>query len=107
MRSRGLSVLGLCLSVLFLASAISAPAQTLKGTILGTITDQTHAVIPAVSVSLTEVNTNFHRVEVSNDSGFFAFANLDPGTYRIDVAHPGFQKILRSGIVLNANTTVR
>jgi hypothetical protein len=81
--------------------------QTLKGTILGTITDASHAVIPAVAVNLIEVNTNFRRTETTNESGFFAFANLDPGTYRIDVEQTGFRKVARTGIALDANTTVR
>jgi len=81
--------------------------QTLKGTILGTITDASHAVIPAVAVNLTEVNTNFRRTETTNESGFFAFANLDPGTYRVDVEQTGFRKVARTGIALDANTTVR
>jgi hypothetical protein len=84
-----------------------ALGQTLKGTILGTVTDATHAVIPAVAVNIIEVNTNFRRTETSNDSGFYAFANLDPGTYRIEIEHTGFRKIVRNGVALDANTTVR
>ena len=93
-------------AALFLA-AIPGYGQLLKGTILGTITDPSHGVIPAVAVNLTEVNTNFRRTEATNESGFFAFANLDPGTYRIDVEQTGFRKMARTGIVLDANTTVR
>src|SRR5579885_2674969 len=95
---------------LFLVSAFACSpvfAQTLKGTILGTITDVTHAVIPGVQVNVTETNTNFHRTETTNESGFFAFANLDPGNYRIEVEQPGFRKVVRSDIELAANTTVR
>src|SRR5262249_1212592 len=66
-----------------------------------------HAVIPSITVNITEVNTNFHRAEVTNESGFFAFANLDPGTYRVDIEHPGFREMKREGIALQANTTVR
>src|SRR5262250_172500 len=78
--------------------------QTVKGTILGTITDSSHAVIPSVQVALTETNTNSHRTETTNDSGFFAFANLDPGEYRIEVEHQGFRKTVRSAIALDATT---
>src|ERR1700674_3703521 len=81
--------------------------QTLKGTILGTITDASHGVIPTVEVNITETNTNFRRSEITNDSGFFAFANLDPGNYRVEVSHPGFRKVVRSDIVLEANSTIR
>ena len=98
-----LFALAMCLSVL----ALPLSGQTLKGTILGTITDSTHAVIPSVQVNITETNTNFHRTETTNDSGFYAFANLDPGNYRIEVEQPGFRKVIRSDIALNANTTIR
>jgi hypothetical protein len=84
-----------------------ARAQTLKGTILGTVADVTHAVIPNVPVNITEVNTNFHRTETTNESGFFAFANLDPGAYRIDIEQSGFRKYARTGIALDANSTIR
>src|SRR6202790_947812 len=99
------TVLSVLAALLLQVSPVSG--QTLKGTILGTITDPSHGVIPAVAVNLTEVNTNFRRTETSNESGFFAFANLDPGTYRLDVEQTGFRKIARTGIALDANTTVR
>ena len=97
---------GLALAVLAL-TATPVFGQALKATVLGNITDPSHAVIPGVSVDITEVNTDYHRTEVTNESGFFAFANLDPGTYRLNVAHTGFGKLVRSGLVLDANTTVR
>src|ERR1700732_3328552 len=93
--------------VALLLPAVPGYGQLLKGTILGTITDVSHGVIPTVAVSLTEVNTNFRLTETTNESGFFAFANLAPGTYRIDVEQTGFRKMARTGIELEANTTVR
>jgi len=104
------ALLGLSPILIIIATILPiAPVcgQTVKGTILGTITDSSHGVIPGVQVALTETNTNSHRTETTNDSGFFAFANLDPGEYRIDVEHPGFRKTVRSAIALDANTTVR
>jgi hypothetical protein len=99
------TVLSVLVALLLPVSA--AYGQLLKGTILGTITDASHGVIPSVAVNLTEVNTNFRRTETTNESGFFAFANLDPGTYRIDVEQTGFRKMARTDIILDANTTVR
>src|SRR5580698_6762959 len=99
------TVLSVLVALLLPVSA--AYGQLLKGTILGTITDASHGVIPSVAVNLTEVNTNFRRTETTNESGFFAFANLDPGTYRVDVEQTGFRKMARTGIILDANTTVR
>src|SRR4030081_384822 len=79
------TVLSVFAALLLQVSPVSG--QTLKGTILGTVSDATHAVIPGVAVNIVEVNTNFRRTETSNDSGFFAFANLDPGAYRIEIEH--------------------
>ena len=97
----------LSLSVIALLSVSTARAQLLKGTILGTVGDQSHAVIPGVSVNLTRVDTNFQRTEVTNESGFFAFANLDPGVYSIDIKHPGFRETKRDQIAVEVNTTIR
>jgi Carboxypeptidase regulatory-like domain len=107
MRLSGFSKVALLISAVALLPVYPARGQTLKGTILGTITDASHAIVPTVAVNLTEVNTNFHRSEITNESGFFAFANLDPGSYRVEVSHPGFRKVVRSDIALEANTTIR
>jgi len=107
-----MSVRGICVArvscfgaVLLLAGP--AMGQALKGTILGTVSDQSHAVILSTTVNLIEVNTNFHRTEVNNESGFYAFANRDPGTYRVNIQQTGFRETVRDGIALAANTTVR
>src|SRR5216684_1847688 len=81
--------------------------QALHGTILGTITDSSHAVVGGVRVTVTEAETNFRRAESTNESGFFVFSNLDPGTYRLEVEHPGFRKVVRTDIGLTPNTTIR
>src|SRR5712691_9816741 len=107
MRLSAFSRITLFLSATALLSLVPARGQTLKGTILGTITDSTNAVVPSVTVSITETNTNFRRSDSTNDSGFFAFANLDPGNYRVEVAHPGFRKMVRSALQLDANSTLR
>src|SRR6266496_1036173 len=87
--------------------ASSAHGQALYGTILGTITDSSHAVVAGVRVTVTEAETNFRRSESSNESGFFVFSNLDPGTYRVEVEHPGFRKVVRTDIGLTTNSTIR
>jgi hypothetical protein len=97
----------LSFSAIALFSVSTARAQLLKGTILGTVADQSHAVIPGVSVNLTQVETNFHRTEATNESGFFAFANLDPGVYSIDIKQPGFRETKRDQISVEVNTTIR
>jgi hypothetical protein len=86
---------------------VTVSGQTSNGTILGTITDSSRAVMANVQVSLTDTGTNTHRTDSTNAQGYFVFPNLAPGTYRVDVEQPGFQKTVRSDIGLEANTTVR
>jgi len=93
--------------VALILSTVPVSGQTSNGTILGTITDSSHAVIPNVQVSLTDIGTNSRRSDSTNTQGYFVFPNLAPGTYRVDVEQPGFQKTVRSDIGLDANTTVR
>src|SRR5205823_6765754 len=80
-----------------------ADGQTAKGTILGTITDSSQAVVPAAKVTLTETNTNARRMETTNESGYYVFANLDPGTYEVQVEQTGFHRIIRGGVDLLPN----
>src|SRR5262249_12470764 len=83
-RSRQRTIVQLAIGALLSAAVSALSGQTLKGTILGTITDSSQAVLPHAQISVTEVNTNFHRSEITNDEGFYVFANLDPGAYRIE-----------------------
>src|ERR1700681_237176 len=93
--------------VAVILSIVPVSGQTSNGTILGTITDSSHAVMANVQVSLTDTGTNTRRTDSTNAQGYFVFPNLAPGTYRVDVEQPGFQKTVRSDIGLDANSTVR
>ena len=92
-------------ALLFLSLGVHpATAQTLKGTILGTITDPTGAVIPAAEVVLTETAQNVSRTAQTNETGLYVFANLDPGPYQVEVEMAGFNRAVRSNIIPRART---
>ena len=59
-------------------------AQTFTGSISGTVTDPAGAMVPAASLSLTNLDTNETRRVVSNESGVYTFAAVPPGRYRLD-----------------------
>jgi len=105
-RCKSLCLLIAALGIFFGVSA-SLQAQTLKGTILGTVTDTSGAIVPGAQVVLTETGTNAARSAATNDSGLYVFANLDPGMYRIEIEHGGFRKVTRADIDLQPNNTVR
>ena len=95
----------LCLMLLGLLWISTASAQD-NATINGTVTDQTGALVPHASITLTNPATEQSRTSVSNDSGAFRFANVGVGTYALTVSASGFVKYSKSGIVVNVAQTL-
>src|SRR6266478_3246573 len=83
--------LGLTL-VIFLA-AVSAPAQT-SGTITGTVTDASNAVMSGVRVVARNRSGAEARETTSNNSGQYSFPFLPPGEYEIEFSAKGFATIV-------------
>jgi hypothetical protein len=103
MLSRLVSRLGLTLAVAALAA--SAFAQS-AGSFRGTVTDTTGAVVPGATVTLTNEGTKFTREGVTNATGGFFFASVDPGRYSLKVSLTGFKTYESKGLRLSANDTV-
>jgi hypothetical protein len=88
--------------MLMAASAPPAAAQGTSGTVAGIVTDAAGAVIPGVRVVMTNQGTGFTRTAVTNSLGQYVAYAMPPGQYRIEVEHPGFQKLVRTNIELTA-----
>jgi hypothetical protein len=88
----GLSVLVLLLSAL-------AGAQS-TGTVTGTVADQTGAVVTKAKVTLHNDGTGDNRESTSNESGYFSFASVPPGTYTVKVSAPNFKSFERKGLAV-------
>ena len=84
---------------LLLACAGSAFAQA-NAQLTGTVTDPSGAVVGKVAITLRDVGTNVTYTATSNDSGFYAIANLPPGTYELKASYAGFAPYTQTGIVL-------
>src|SRR6202171_3121462 len=95
-----LLIIGLCLSAGF------AAGQTF-GSSTGEVRDQSGAVIPAVPVTVTNTGTNAARTTNTNEAGVYSFPDLVPANYQVRVEAPGFQPMLRTGIDLQVQQTVR
>ena len=93
---------------LVLLCAACAVAQTNRGSINGTITDQSQAVMTGVSVTLTNMGTGGVRKTTTNNSGTFTFQNLEPVTYKVEADAPGFKGSIVQDAKVNtaSNTTV-
>ena len=83
--------------------AASAVAQSVTGSISGTVTDATGGVVVGASVTLHSDQTGTARTATTGEDGRFAFAALQPGSYSLTVAQPGFQRLERKNAVLTAN----
>jgi hypothetical protein len=87
------------LSVLVVAAAMapSLMAQSLTtGDITGTITDQSGAVTPNVTVTLRSTDTGQTRTTPTNSTGFYRFSLLPPGNYTVTAEAQGFTKAERA-----------
>ena len=78
----------------------SAFAQGDRGTITGTVSDATNAVIPGAGVTATNTQTTAKYETVSTETGNYTLAQLPAGVYDLTVELPGFKKYVRQGTEL-------
>ncbi len=88
------------LAMLFLLSA-AAFAQSYFGTISGTLTDSSGAVVSGASVVLTDAEKGFKFTAKSDNAGHYLFASIPPGLYSVTAEMAGFEKTVRTHIRLN------
>jgi hypothetical protein len=96
----------------FIFAALSATAQSGNaGTIRGTVTDPSGAVIPNATVHLTNDVSEFDRTVTTDRTGQFAISNVPFNPYRIDVSAKGFASLsqtveIRSAVGTNLKLTL-
>lgn len=88
-------------------TAFSLSAQVPTAVLTGIVTDQTGAVIPNVKVTATHTATNLSRSAVTDDSGTFRIAPLNPGPYRVDAEASGFKKATMPEVILEVAQQAR
>src|SRR5262245_430308 len=78
-------------------------AQTTSGRIAGRVLDNTGAVMPGVSVTVTQDGTGLTRSTTTDSAGAYVFVSLPVGTYTVTAELAGFKKALKSGYQLVAD----
>jgi outer membrane receptor protein involved in Fe transport len=96
MRHRLNTILFLC--ILLLAGARAAHAQFDTATILGTVRDNTGAVVPGATVTLTGVDTGIASTKVTDENGAFEFTTVRIGRYRVTAELAGFSIALAENV---------
>lgn len=106
-RSSRILVLLFTLAAIAWLAPAAADAQATRGTLLGTITDQSGAALPGITVTATETRTNVSYDTVTNATGNYTFPNVPEGVYRVKAALQGFKTTVRENVRVAPNTSVR
>jgi len=100
----------LCSLALLAALALTAGqvrAQTAgSGTITGTVTDPSGAVVPKALIALRNADTGFDRKTETSDAGIYVATFLPPGHYEVHVTKPGLTGVVRTDLVLQVGQTM-
>src|SRR5262245_39525524 len=90
-----------------LISSLSAFAQTDRGTITGTVSDASGAVIPGAMVEAKNLATGIVYTAGSSETGNYTLTQLPVGSYEVAVALPGFKKFVRPNIAVGVAQVIR
>jgi hypothetical protein len=91
--------------ILLLLVCGKAWAQTSDGTLVGSVTDPTGAVVPNVAVSAFSALYGQPHETQTDSVGTYRLENLQPGTYAVSFTAPGFSKVTVTGVVVNGSVT--
>ena len=95
------------LGVFLLCSSTGLRAQLNRGVLEGLVTDPAGAVVPGVSVTITNVDTNVAVTTVTNSSGYYRGADLVPGRFAARFAYTGFAALDVRDIEIAAGKIIR
>src|SRR5215472_15213017 len=76
-------------------------AQTFRGTILGTVTDATGALVSGAKVTAKNVATGLERFTQTSADGSYSIPELPIGTYTVTISQTGFQQSVTTGVVVD------
>src|SRR5262245_28235400 len=97
------------LATLFVALLLASVgvAQVLYGTLVGRVEDPTGAVVAGAKVTVTNKDTGQQRETTTDESGAYAFRDLQAGSYELKVAQTGFKSYLKAGLNVTINNVAR
>src|ERR1700687_451666 len=90
---KGIPLLGF--ACLLLATNVPAFSQTTTGRIVGTVHDQSDAVLAGATVTVTDVQRATRRAVTTDESGAYVFFNLTPSVYVVRAEANGFKTVGR------------
>jgi hypothetical protein len=97
---------GISLALVLLATT-GLFAQTFRGTILGTVTDQSGAVLSGAKISVRNSATGLERTTQTSADGSYSIPELPLGTYQVTISQAGFQTSVTTNVVVDVATERR
>lgn len=94
-----------CLLLLLLVPNTKAQSGN-EGSIEGTVTDASGAVVPGVILKARNLSTSETTATTTNDLGIFRFLVLPAGTYEISADHPGFATLIHNGVTVTVGAKI-
>jgi outer membrane receptor protein involved in Fe transport len=94
-------------AAMLLVWAAPGEAQVLYGSLVGTVTDTSHAGVPGAAVTIINVKNNLARETTSRSDGSYSFVNVLPGEYNVRVVVTGFKEFHKTAVPVSANTVAR
>src|ERR1035437_5779278 len=95
------NIAGCMVAIVLCVTSASMPAVAQlagQGSLQGTVTDSTGAVIPSATVTVTNTATHVSAVQKSSSAGFYNISPLAPGTYKVQVAAPGVKMLVQDNV---------
>jgi hypothetical protein len=99
--------LALCLTLLLTGATSMFGQAGATGTILGTVTDATGAIVPGAKITVTNTATKVEFQTTTNSAGDYNAPALNPGTYTVTAEARGFTKAAVSSFTLTVNQHAR
>jgi hypothetical protein len=97
----------LCFVLLNSLLSLIAHGQVLYGSLTGTVTDASGAVVSGAGVTTLEVRTGVTQNATTDSSGIYRFATLLPGTYTVTITAPGFSRQETPDVRVSVNAVTR
>lgn len=94
-----------CCTLLLLGLGVSTYAQTVSGTLRGTVTDPNGAVVPNATVTARSTETGLERTVVTSSDGLYNIPFLPIGGYVVEVSRSDFNKVTRENVRISLNET--
>src|ERR1051326_6214841 len=90
-----------------LCAASGLLAQSITSSLVGTVHDDSGAVVPNAAITAVNVDTNARGEARSDATGSYTLLQLTPGSYTVEITAPGFKKYVRTGLILELQQQAR